>query len=82
MRDTMSLFVIDPAGAQLDTVGVWAADEGANYAFSGGVTRREGQVAVPAGSRLLDAAGDRVAMLRRGEMDEEYVVVTRLAPGT
>jgi hypothetical protein len=37
-----------------------------------------GQVTIPSGSTLLDAAGERLAVLRRSEMDEEYVVVMKI----
>jgi hypothetical protein len=37
--------------------------------------RLEGKFTVPGGSRLLDAAGEHVALLRRGAVDEEYVAV-------
>jgi hypothetical protein len=39
----------------------------------------QGVLDLPAGATVLDAAGDRIALLRRTDLDEEYVQVLRIA---
>jgi hypothetical protein len=40
-----------------------------------------GTLETPADATLLDAAGDRLAMLQRTDLDEEYIAVFRIEPG-
>lgn len=51
------------------------AAESQDWLVVGPDGRLEGKFTVPGGSRLLDAAGEHVALLRRGAVDEEYVAV-------
>lgn len=53
-------------------------DQAQSWLIIGGDGRLEGRLEVPGGATLLDAAGGRVAMLRRTELDEEYVVVLEI----
>jgi hypothetical protein len=63
-----------------DRARVWVgmfprAGESQGWLVLGADGRLEAQFTLPSGSRLLDAAGDHVALLRRNALDEEYVVV-------
>lgn len=40
--------------------------------------RPHGRVTLPAAARVLDIAGDRIALLSRDELDEEYIHVLRI----
>lgn len=69
--------LIDDAG-RVWIGGYPQADQPRNWLIIGIDGRLEGQVTVPAGSTLLDAAGDRLALLRRTDLGEEYVVVMEI----
>jgi hypothetical protein len=56
-------------------------DQPQNWLIVGADGRLEGQVTTPADATPLDAAGGRLALIRRTELDEEYIVVMEIERG-
>jgi hypothetical protein len=79
-RDTYPAFrdlLVDDEG-RLWIGGYPQGDQPQSWLIIGVEGQLVAQVMVPSGSTLLDAAGDRLAVLRRTEMDEEYIVVMEI----